>query len=283
MLTNQVSLVLLIVYMVAGLVLYHKFFVTIYFDLAGGLFRELATSFFFSLIMTGLTLYKWKIALVVIIIGGIIVLGKCSSTFMKGTVILGTIILAGIIIYAGKDFSNRMNQSEEAENQKESIQVTDRNNKKNNYENSNNSGTLWDNEESEDEDEEYTSDDIADAENRLLGQYYTESDEETLEDEDEEYSEEDTNENDDYILENSSQKLLTKKQVKALSKEECRYARNEIYARHGRMFNDPELQDYFDGKSWYERTIKPEKFKESILNSIEKKNVKLLMKYENGR
>ncbi|MFR9148557.1 MAG: YARHG domain-containing protein [Hungatella sp.] len=33
--------------------------------------------------------------------------------------------------------------------------------------------------------------------------------------------------------------------------EALRFAKNEIYARHGRRFHDSELQGYFDQLSWY--------------------------------
>ena len=41
-------------------------------------------------------------------------------------------------------------------------------------------------------------------------------------------------------------------------------ARNEIYARHGRKFNDSELQAYFNSKSWYKGTVNPEDFSTSV-------------------
>ena len=58
-------------------------------------------------------------------------------------------------------------------------------------------------------------------------------------------------------------------------------ARNEIYARHGRLFIDEELQNYFDSCSWYEGYIEPEDFDEkSELSKCERKNAKLILKYE---
>lgn len=92
---------------------------------------------------------------------------------------------------------------------------------------------------------------------------------------------EETDKEEGYILPDSSVKKLTKKDVKGLSKDQCRYARNEIYARHGRKFTDKKLQDYFDNQSWYEGTVEPEDFDESVLSKVEKKNIKLLKKYEN--
>lgn len=56
--------------------------------------------------------------------------------------------------------------------------------------------------------------------------------------------------------------------------------RNEIFARHGRMFDDQELQDYFNSKSWYRGTIRPEDFSESMLSETEKANIETIKKYE---
>ena len=53
--------------------------------------------------------------------------------------------------------------------------------------------------------------------------------------------------------------------------------RNEIYARHGRIFTTPEMKRIFEAAPWY----KPRgDFKESDLNEIEKKNVELIIEYE---
>ena len=43
-------------------------------------------------------------------------------------------------------------------------------------------------------------------------------------------------------------------------------AKNEIYARHGRMFLDREIYKYFLTRMWYEPTYAPEEFDESCLN-----------------
>ncbi len=56
----------------------------------------------------------------------------------------------------------------------------------------------------------------------------------------------------------------------------ARYAKNEIYARYGRKFNDRELQEYFNNRPWYNGTIEPDKFDESMLSDVEKKNVEYL-------
>lgn len=85
----------------------------------------------------------------------------------------------------------------------------------------------------------------------------------------------------EYLLPDSSSKLLKAKDLKGLSSAQCRLAKNEIYARHGRLFQDKSLQKYFDSKSWYSGYIEPEDFDEGVFSKIEKKNIRLLVKYEN--
>lgn len=86
--------------------------------------------------------------------------------------------------------------------------------------------------------------------------------------------------NKEYICPKSNVKKLSVKDVKKLSKADRRLAKNEIYARYGRKFNNENLQEYFNGKSWYTGDIEPEDFDESVFNKTEKYNIKLLAKYE---
>ena len=84
----------------------------------------------------------------------------------------------------------------------------------------------------------------------------------------------------DYILPDSSQRILSNDEINILSKADLRLARNEIYARHGRKFDDQELQNYFNSKSWYRGSIEPDDFSESFLSEIEKANIDTIKKYE---
>ena len=86
---------------------------------------------------------------------------------------------------------------------------------------------------------------------------------------------------DEYIIPDSDVCKITKSEVLALSKEERWIAKNEIYARYGRMFNNQDLQEYFDGLDWYIPTTSPDDFDESVFSKVEKYNVRLLAKYEN--
>ncbi len=85
--------------------------------------------------------------------------------------------------------------------------------------------------------------------------------------------------NSEYILPNSDSEKLTNELVNSLSESDISLAINEIYARHGRRFQNEDLQEYFDEKEWYNGTIDAENFDESVFNKIEKYNIRLLSKY----
>ncbi len=89
-----------------------------------------------------------------------------------------------------------------------------------------------------------------------------------------------SNTNADYILPNSNTKYLTNVDLQGFTKEDCRIARNEIYARYGRIFTDEALKEYFESKSWYHGTISAEDFTEDMLNEYEVANRDLIIQYE---
>ena len=53
-------------------------------------------------------------------------------------------------------------------------------------------------------------------------------------------------------------------------------AKNEIYARHGYIFKNEDLYNYFMGCVWYNPTCKAEDFDDSVLNEYEKANLQIL-------
>ena len=87
----------------------------------------------------------------------------------------------------------------------------------------------------------------------------------------------------EYVLSESNTRYYTADELKNLTADELFIARNEIYARHGRTFTNPELQQYFNGKSWYSGTISPENFDYSVLNSYERANVSTILAVEASR
>lgn len=56
-------------------------------------------------------------------------------------------------------------------------------------------------------------------------------------------------------------------------------ARNEIYARHGYIFKNQDLQEYFGSKSWYQG--RTQEVSDSSLNEYERANVQLILSLEN--
>jgi hypothetical protein len=73
-------------------------------------------------------------------------------------------------------------------------------------------------------------------------------------------------------------KLITEAMLKGLSLHELRLLRNEIYARHGRVFHTLWLQQYFGSQLWYD--MKSE-FKDEDLTGPDKTNVETIVAYEN--
>ncbi len=84
----------------------------------------------------------------------------------------------------------------------------------------------------------------------------------------------------EYVLPNSDSSFLTADDLRGLTKDECRIARNELYARHGRKFDDEYLAQYFSRYEWYHPTIDPDDFEESMLNDYEIANRDLIVQYE---
>lgn len=84
----------------------------------------------------------------------------------------------------------------------------------------------------------------------------------------------------EFVFPNSSNDYIDYDECESLNELECKIARNEIYARHGRKFTDESLQGYFDACTWYEGTVEAGDFSESILNEYELKNLKTITDYE---
>ena len=73
-------------------------------------------------------------------------------------------------------------------------------------------------------------------------------------------------------------KLISERMLNGLSLHELRLLRNEIYARHGRMFRAEWLQQYFFFQPWYNPD---ENFKDEELSGNDKANVETIVRYEN--
>lgn len=94
--------------------------------------------------------------------------------------------------------------------------------------------------------------------------------------------EQDNTEETEYILPDSDTRRIAESDLETLSEEELRLARNEIYARRGRKFDDESLTNYFESKSWYRGTIEPSDFTDELLSEIEKYNATFIAEYESS-
>lgn len=86
--------------------------------------------------------------------------------------------------------------------------------------------------------------------------------------------------NSNFIIEGSDSGYFGEAFLEGFSAWDCRLARNEIYARHGKIFKDEALQTYFNSFSgiWY--TPEYEDVPDSMLNQWEIENVKTIIGYE---
>ena len=81
----------------------------------------------------------------------------------------------------------------------------------------------------------------------------------------------------DQLFRHTADRYFTAEDFADCPEDILKLAKNEIYARHGRMFLDREIYEYFLTRMWYEPTYAPEEFDESCLNEYEKANIELLV------
>lgn len=86
-----------------------------------------------------------------------------------------------------------------------------------------------------------------------------------------------------YIFPDSDKRYLTEDEVRALDAHQLLLGRNEIFARHGRMFDMQELADYFNSQPWYNGTIPADQFDSSVLNDHERANADLIKRIEDEK
>ncbi len=72
-------------------------------------------------------------------------------------------------------------------------------------------------------------------------------------------------------------RMITGPELQGRSKAELRVMRNEIFARHGRVFQSPDLDAYFATKPWY---TKNQNYSDDLLTGVDKENVRLIQDAE---
>lgn len=117
-----------------------------------------------------------------------------------------------------------------------------------------------------------------DVDQEEVGKEEIEKPEKTGEVESEDVVEEKTTE---YIFPNSDSEYLIEDELWKLSAKTLKIGRNEIFARHGYIFKDKELQEYFESTSWYKGIVKGEDFNmDTEFNEYEKANAELIKSIE---
>lgn len=81
----------------------------------------------------------------------------------------------------------------------------------------------------------------------------------------------------DYVISDSDKREISKSELTSFTPWQLKVARNEIYARHGRLFVHEDLKCYFKSKNWY---FENTNFNTSLLSSIESKNIDIIQNYE---
>lgn len=84
----------------------------------------------------------------------------------------------------------------------------------------------------------------------------------------------------EFIL-SSDQREYTIDELKDYPEDIIYLALNEIYARHGYIFKNEDLQNYFMGQVWYTPLVEGENFSDEVFNDYEKENLKVLLKILN--
>ncbi len=86
----------------------------------------------------------------------------------------------------------------------------------------------------------------------------------------------------EFILPESNLRYMTYNDLKGIDATNLRIAKNEIYARHGRMFQSEDLSQYFNSKSWYSGTVSPDSFSDRVFNDFESGNISMIQYFQDG-
>jgi len=72
-------------------------------------------------------------------------------------------------------------------------------------------------------------------------------------------------------------KYIDEDSLSDVTREDIMWARNEIYARHGYIFQNKDIQSAFEATDWY--SPNPD-YSDELLNEIERSNIDTLVSYE---
>lgn len=99
--SSGILFVIWLFYVIAILVLYHKVFDVYYFDLGHGIMKEIVTACFVGLLLTGITMKWWYIAVAIIILCGLSCMGKVEDSSAKKVIAAIFVVIAIVIAVMG--------------------------------------------------------------------------------------------------------------------------------------------------------------------------------------
>lgn len=89
---------------------------------------------------------------------------------------------------------------------------------------------------------------------------------------------------DEFVLPDSNTKFYSEQEISQLNDSDLSIAINEIYARYGLIFNDPDLAAYFEACSWYRPSLTYDDFEREVqFNEYEQQNVVVLAAERSNR
>ena len=86
----------------------------------------------------------------------------------------------------------------------------------------------------------------------------------------------------------TSERLIQSAELDPLSSGELELMRNEIYARHGWIFNRPDLRNYFESQPWYRpkgdlsNREQSNRWVEAELSPLERRNIRIITSREHA-
>jgi len=84
-----------------------------------------------------------------------------------------------------------------------------------------------------------------------------------------------------YVFPDSGSRIISPAELVGMNEWTASIAKNEIYARYGRMFARNDLDAYFRTQPWYYPTIPADQFNDSYwLNTVEMKNATTIQNYQ---
>ncbi|MDO5540316.1 MAG: YARHG domain-containing protein [Eubacteriales bacterium] len=86
-----------------------------------------------------------------------------------------------------------------------------------------------------------------------------------------------------YVIPDVSSRYISSGELSNFSNLYLLIARNEIYARHGYIFNDQNIARYFNCKNWYYGTTSSKNFSDAVFNDYEKSNLDVILTEESRR